>query len=90
MFLLQVPRSLVFVMTVETNKIERVLFGLRKFGGVDEHLMGSNHLLADLIARNVPLSMQVFQKHNGEASTISGIMACDEVTSYFSYYSRVL
>ena len=65
-----VPRSLTFILDKNSVPI-RVIYGLRKFGSLEETKMGSNITINEWIRTNVKLSISVAQKHNGEAATIS-------------------
>lgn len=66
------PRSLVSVHHADTLELERLAYGLNKFGSVDEVSMGSNIQIKELIELGIQLDFSVSQKHNGEAATIWG------------------
>ncbi len=84
-----VPRSLVTIHGPDGSFI-RAIYGLKKFGSVDETHMGSNIRISKLIesASNNPstIKISVHQKHNGEAATITGFVSQDPSLNPIFYY----
>lgn len=72
-----VPRSLVTIHDLNSGNFIRAIYGLKKFGSVDESTMGSNIRIAKLLDTGIPVSIKVHQKHNGEAGFLSGFEAID-------------
>ncbi len=75
-----VPRSLVTIHGLDGNFI-RAIYGLKKFGSVDETHMGSNIRISELIDSG-SIKISVHQKHNGEAATITGFVTPDSSFYY--------
>ncbi len=83
-----VPRSLVTIHG-SANEFIRAIYGLKKFGSVDEEHMGSNIRISKLIesADLSTIKISVHQKHNGEAATITGFITPD-LTFYYVIMSK--
>lgn len=81
-----VPRSLVTVHGLNGSGLDgefiRAIYGLKKFGSVDEIHMGSNIRISKLIESGCPIKISVHQKHNGEAATITGFVGLDQIFYY--------